>query len=1108
MNEESLNAQKREEVNVEASAYTIFSNAMELDNPAQRARYVEQLCANAPALSARVGKLLQAHGEAGGFLSQPLKATNRGESESVSEVAVTEKVGDVIGRYKLLEQIGEGGCGIVYMAEQQEPVRRRVALKVIKLGMDTRQVVARFEAERQALAMMDHPGIARVFDAGSTASGRPFFVMELVHGSKITEFCDREKLSTAQRLDLFIRVCQAVQHAHQKGIVHRDIKPSNILVAVVDGEVLPKVIDFGIAKATSNQPLTDKTLFTAFEQFIGTPAYVSPEQAEMSGVDIDTRTDIYSLGVVLYELLTSRTPFEHQLLCAGIDEVRRTIREQQPAKPSTRLHALSPADLMTAAHQRQTEAPKLVHSVRGDLDWIVIKCLEKERDRRYETATGLARDLERYVKDEPVVARPPSRWYEFQKTVRRHKAGFGATAAVIVALALGLGMSVWTLGKERKSRQRAVAAERATERQLYTALLEQAHARVQSRELGQRIRALEAIRRAAIISNSPELRREALAALAQPDLRFEREFPTRPDVTFGFVDPMFERVAIGRGKEPVEIRRLRDNELITTLPSSSTNRSSHLATWSANGQYLAVKRDHDASGARGDVEVWDVPNAQRLLLLRAVPWGCVCFHPLRPWLLVSTEEPGVEMVDMRSGDRVAHFVMAAIPFQLRFSADGLRFAAACSLADRSNQSLSVHDALNGAGVLAKHYAPLVAGVNWHPGGRWIAISDYRGGISLVDATNGEVRVLGRHKAEAVTTVFTPDGRYLFSGGWERELICWDLHEMQRVFTIDAGGYEMQIRSDGRESAIRTRTGVQLHAIERPLHRELTEDLGHLRRAAFSPDGRWLAASGEGRGAVWDLARPGPAAVTKEAVDANFYFTSDGRQVFGSSGVRWQITPATDSTSPPQLQRLPMRKPKAFSSLCLVSNKVVLIGAKSSQILGLDELDSDIDGAVPTMGGSSRVSPDGRWLGICPSYYSAVFIYTLPGLARAARLEHPANVNSFEFSPLGGEVAIYSPRRGVEFWSTATWQRTRVLTNFNKIMITPDGHGWWLIKDFRNAALYEAKTLKELLPLPVDTLPLALSADGRQLAVAIESRRLQIWNLDELRRELRNLGLDW
>jgi serine/threonine protein kinase len=558
-------------VKPEDSALTIFNNALERPDAAAQASYLSEACGSDAALRERVEKLLQAHVEAGGFFSQPLNATVSVPSTGAAIPITMEKVGEAIGRYKLLEQIGEGGCGVVYMAEQQEPVRRRVALKVIKLGMDTKQVVARFEAERQALALMDHPNIAKVLDAGATDTGRPYFVMELVRGIKITEFCDQKKLSTQERLELFISVCRAVQHAHQKGIIHRDLKPSNILVTTVDGAPVPKVIDFGVAKATSNQPLTDKTLFTAFAQFVGTPAYMSPEQAEMSGVDIDTRTDIYSLGVVLYELLTGKTPFDAEaLLHAGIDEIRRTIREVEPLKPSTRLTqelsriqrplVAARGEGVQRTGEGESRIKDLIRALRGDLDWIVMKCLEKERGRRYETVNGLAADILRHLNTEPVVARPPSRWYEFQKTVRRHKLGFAAAAAIASVLLLGIVASTWQAvratraereqsrlreGAEQsqvkqvqlrqladEARVRAETAERDARQQLFSALLEQARATVKGGELGQRVRTLDALRRAAAISNTVELRREAFAAFALPDLRFERELLTGSEFTW------------------------------------------------------------------------------------------------------------------------------------------------------------------------------------------------------------------------------------------------------------------------------------------------------------------------------------------------------------------------------------------------------------------------------------------------------------------------------------------------------------------------------------------------------------------------------------------------
>jgi eukaryotic-like serine/threonine-protein kinase len=426
----------------------IFVEALAL--PAgERAAFLERACGGDNELRGRVQALLDGHEEVGDFLEHPPHETST-PGRGVKPVG--EKPGDLVGRYKLLQQIGEGGCGVVFMAEQREPVHRRVALKIIKPGMDTKSVIARFEAERQALALMDHPNIAKIFDAGATESGRPYFVMELVRGIKITEYCDQHALTTEERLKLFVQVCQAIQHAHQKGIIHRDIKPSNILVTTnLEGVRLPVVIDFGIAKATTNQPLTDKTLFTAFELLIGTPAYMSPEQAELTNAGVDTRTDIYSLGVLLYELLTGSTPFDTgALLMGGLDEIRRVIREQEPIRPSTRLSKLKDADLTTVAQARHSEPPTLIRAVRGDLDWIAMKALEKDRTRRYETANGLALDVQRYLADEPISARPPSRFYKFQKAVQRNKLLFACISVVALVLVVSLILVCASLARERR----------------------------------------------------------------------------------------------------------------------------------------------------------------------------------------------------------------------------------------------------------------------------------------------------------------------------------------------------------------------------------------------------------------------------------------------------------------------------------------------------------------------------------------------------------------------------------------------------------------------------------------------------------------------------------
>ena len=439
----------------------------------QRAALLEQECADDAALRALVNDLLAAADEETAFrtladgLGTPVEVFRAelqdrtrtfGTTGLFSGAGREEAAGMTIGRYTLVEQIGEGGFGAVFLAEQREPVRRKVALKIIKLGMDTRQVIARFEQERQALALMDHPNIAKVLDAGATDTGRPYFVMELCPGFSITDYCDRESLSIADRLHLFVQVCQAVQHAHQRGLIHRDIKPSNILVSTQDGRPRAKVIDFGIAKATAAK-LTEKTVFTEHRQFIGTPQYMSPEQAAGS-LDIDTRTDVYSLGVLLYELLIGCTPFDGRTLrSAAYDEIQRVIREVEPPRLSTRLSA-NRETLASVAATRQTNPQRLGSVVRGELEWIVMKALEKDRQRRYESPSSLATDIEHYLTGQPVAAAPPSRLYRLRKLVRRHRVTVTAAALIMAAILLGSGLAVAGFVQARQQRDLALAAER------------------------------------------------------------------------------------------------------------------------------------------------------------------------------------------------------------------------------------------------------------------------------------------------------------------------------------------------------------------------------------------------------------------------------------------------------------------------------------------------------------------------------------------------------------------------------------------------------------------------------------------------------------------------
>ncbi len=552
----------------------IFNKAVEITDPTEQTAFLDQVCAGDEKLRTEVDALLKWNQEAGSFLD----VADADLNATLDGAAVPDASGTVIGRYKLLEKIGEGGMATVYLAEQKHPIRRRVALKIIKLGMDTKQVIGRFEAERQALAMMDHPNIAKVFDAGTTDTGRPYFVMELVKGLPMTKFCDSNHLTTQERLELFIAVCQAVQHAHQRGIIHRDIKPFNVLVTLHDGNPVVKVIDFGIAKAV-NQQLTEKTVFTRFSQMIGTPEYMSPEQAEMSGLDIDTRTDVFSLGVLLYELLTGTTPFESEyLLSKGYNEMQRIIREEEPVRPSTKVSTLGDT-LTEVAKYRRTNPEVLCKLIRSDLDWIVMKTLEKDRQRRYESVSELTADVQRHLDNETVLAGRPSSMYRLQKFVKRNKGLVSAMSAiaviVIIAAIVSTTLAITTM-KARTEAEKAANAESVQRQQkadalqlaleerdraqtnLYDSLIAGIRAIRTAREPGYRETVFESIQHARQLDvpqmNLSDLRTEAVACMGDffshspsqvldipddpnsPSIRVANLHPTEPTVAFSLSD--------------------------------------------------------------------------------------------------------------------------------------------------------------------------------------------------------------------------------------------------------------------------------------------------------------------------------------------------------------------------------------------------------------------------------------------------------------------------------------------------------------------------------------------------------------------------------------------
>ena len=611
----------------------------------ERGAYLDAACEGQPEVRARLERMLDVSGVAA-FPQNGRNEIIPPEIEAELARLKPEEGGERIGNYKLLQQIGEGGHGTVWMAEQIEPVRRRVALKIIKLGMDTKEVIARFEQERQALALMDHPNIAKVHDAGATPTGRPFFVMELVHGIKITEYCDQANLRTAERLALFITVCKAVQHAHQKGVIHRDLKPSNILVTLHDGAPVPKVIDFGVAKATQSQRLTDLTLFTHFEQMIGTPLYMSPEQAEMSGLDIDTRSDIYSLGVVLYELLTGCTPFDpEELMRKGQDEIRRAIREQEPPKPSTALHTMAVETRTTIAHHRQSDGTKLITLIRGDLDWIVMKALEKDRTRRYETANGLALDIKRHLDNEPVLARPASTLYRLRRLVRRNKLVFTAATAVALVLVAGIAVSTWQTVAARKSQQETELARTGEQQQRLEA------------QAAQKVAETEQQRADAQARKASESEQKSRRLLYASDMNFTQQSLKLNNL--GRARRLLERHRPNdreedlRGWEWRYLWQLTRSSAILTL----TNRPlrGFAVGFSPDGSRLAV------GWMDGQVDLWDVPGRRLIRTLtdhrsvRALTkrvythQGRLAFSPVRTLLAATAQPQVVALYDLDSG---------------------------------------------------------------------------------------------------------------------------------------------------------------------------------------------------------------------------------------------------------------------------------------------------------------------------------------------------------------------------------------------------------------------------------------------------------------------------